>query len=222
MTKVVIAIPARFESVRLPGKPLRRLAGRPLIAHVIDRAREVGDLPIIVATDDMRIAEVAESFGVQVCLTDSEHPSGSDRLAECAQRMGLSDDTVLINLQGDEPLMPAICMRQVARLLVEHPEAAIATLATPIADSASMFDPNVVKVVCDRKGRALYFSRAPIPWARNAFADGGRRLPAGLGARRHMGRRVAKVQPATAIDIGARGVARAAACAGKRSADRRR
>ncbi len=202
MTKVVIAIPARFESVRLPGKPLRALAGRPLIAHVIDRAREVGDLPIIVATEDMRIAEVAESLGVQVCLTDPNHRSGSDRLSECAKRMNLSKDTVLVNLQGDEPLMPALCMRQVAKLLIDHPEAAIATLATPITDAKSLFDPNVVKVVCDRSGYALYFSRAPVPWARDAFANDQRRLPAGLGARRHIGLyayRVGALQQFTAL-----------------------
>ncbi|MCB1606674.1 MAG: 3-deoxy-manno-octulosonate cytidylyltransferase [Xanthomonadales bacterium] len=187
MTKVVIAIPARFQSVRLPGKPLRRLAGRPLIAHVIDRAREAGDLPIIVATDDMRIAEVAETFGVQVCLTDADHPSGSDRLSECARRMNYGKDTILVNLQGDEPLMPAACLMQVAKLLHDHPEAAIATLATPITDANSLFDPNVVKVVCDQQGYALYFSRAPVPWARDAFAKDRQRLPAGLGARRHIG-----------------------------------
>ncbi|MCB1627525.1 MAG: 3-deoxy-manno-octulosonate cytidylyltransferase [Xanthomonadales bacterium] len=187
MSRVVIAIPARFGASRLPGKPLRLIAGSPLIAHVIARAQSVGQVRVVVATDDLRIAEVAERAGVEACLTSPEHRSGSDRLAECAERLGLSDDTVLVNLQGDEPLMPAACLRQVAQLLARHPQAAIATLAAPIDDAEQLFDPNVVKVVCDKQGFARYFSRAPIPYARDAFAVTQTELPAGLPAQRHIG-----------------------------------
>lgn len=187
MTEVVIAIPARFGASRLPGKPLRMIAGLPLVAHVIARAQAVGKVRVVVATDDLRIAEVGERMGVEACLTSAEHRSGSDRLAECADRLGLSDDTVLVNLQGDEPLMPPACLKQVARLLVRHPQAAIATLAEAIHEAEQLFDPNVVKVVCDQAGFARYFSRAPIPYARDAFALTQTELPEGLPARRHVG-----------------------------------
>lgn len=187
MSEVVIAIPARFGSSRLPGKPLRLLAGEPLIAHVIRRAQSVGRVRVVVATDDLRIAAIAERMGVAACLTRTDHVSGSDRLAECAERLGLADDTILVNLQGDEPLMPAACLTQVARALLKHPDAAIATLAERIEDAESLFDPNVVKVVCDRAGYARYFSRAPIPYARDAFAVTQAELPKGLPALRHIG-----------------------------------
>jgi 3-deoxy-manno-octulosonate cytidylyltransferase (CMP-KDO synthetase) len=187
MSEVVIAIPARFGSSRLPGKPLRLLAGEPLIAHVIRRAQSVGRVRVVVATDDLRIAAVAERMGVAACLTRADHVSGSDRLAECADRLGLADDTILVNLQGDEPLMPASCLTQVAKALLKHPDAAIATLAERIEDAETLFDPNVVKVVCDRAGHARYFSRAPIPYARDAFAVTQAALPKGLPALRHIG-----------------------------------
>ncbi len=187
MSEVVIAIPARFGSSRLPGKPLRLLAGEPLIAHVIRRAQALGRVRVVVATDDMRIAEVAERMGVEACLTRADHVSGSDRLAECADRLGLADDTILVNLQGDEPLMPQACLAQVAKALLKHPEAAIATLVERISEAEQLFDPNVVKVVCDRAGFARYFSRAPIPYARDAFALTQAELPRGLPALRHIG-----------------------------------
>lgn len=187
MAEVVIAIPARFGASRLPGKPLRMIAGLPLVAHVIARAQAVGKVRVVVATDDLRIAEIGERMGVEACLTSAEHRSGSDRLAECADRLGLADDTVLVNLQGDEPLMPPACLKQVARLLARHPQAAIATLAEAISEAEQLFDPNVVKVVCDQAGFARYFSRAPIPYARDAFALTQTELPEGLPARRHVG-----------------------------------
>lgn len=182
-----IVIPARHASTRLPGKPLLALAGKPLLQWVYERACGCGADQVVVATDDQRIADVGVGFGAQVMLTASTHETGTDRIAEVAARCGWPDDQVVVNLQGDEPLMPAALVRQAAALLAAHAQADIATLAAPLQDVAALLDPNVVKVVTDRDGRALYFSRAPIPWHRDA-------APAGLasqrshdGARRHIG-----------------------------------
>jgi 3-deoxy-manno-octulosonate cytidylyltransferase (CMP-KDO synthetase) len=182
-----VVIPARYGSSRLPGKPLRPLAGRPMVEHVHRRACESGAAQVVIATDDARIETAARSFGADVVMTSPEHPSGTDRLAEVVERMGWADDAVVVNLQGDEPLMPPALVRQVAGNLAAHADAAIATLYTPIENAAEFFDPNVVKLVGDADGYALYFSRAPIPWARDAFAVDRGRLPAGLSARRHLG-----------------------------------
>ena len=167
-----VAIPARYASTRLPGKPLRLLAGQPLLQHVYRRALASGALEVVIATDDSRIREVAEGFGAVVCMTASEHPSGTDRLAEVADRRGWPDDDIIVNLQGDEPQMPAALVRQVAAALEARPEAGIATACTRIRRLEEVFDPNVVKVVRDALGDASYFSRAPIPWHREAFATG--------------------------------------------------
>lgn len=172
-----VVIPARYAASRLPGKPLRELAGRPLVEHAWRCARRSGAAQVIVATDDERIAEAARDFGAQVCMTDPGHASGTDRIAEVAAAIGLDDDAVVVNLQSDEPLMPPALLDQVAAEALGDAEASIATLCTPIADADELFDPNVVKVVFDRRGHALYFSRAPIPWARDAFAQGARVLP---------------------------------------------
>ncbi|MCP5451058.1 MAG: 3-deoxy-manno-octulosonate cytidylyltransferase [Gammaproteobacteria bacterium] len=168
-----VAIPARYASTRLPGKPLRLLAGQPLLQHVYRRALASGALEVVIATDDSRIREVAEGFGAVVCMTAPEHPSGTDRLAEVADRRGWPDDDIIVNLQGDEPQMPAALVRQVAAALEARPEAGIATACTRIRRLEEVFDPNVVKVVRDALGDASYFSRAPIPWHREAFASGG-------------------------------------------------
>ena len=168
-----VAIPARYASTRLPGKPLRRLAGRPLLQHVYQQALVSGALEVVIATDDFRIRDVAKGFGAVVCMTAPEHPSGTDRLAEVVDRHGWPDDDIIVNLQGDEPQMPASLVRQVAAALEAHPEAGIATACTPIRRLDEVFDPNVVKVVRDALGDASYFSRAPIPWHREAFATGG-------------------------------------------------
>lgn len=185
-----VAIPARYASTRLPGKPLRLLAGRPLIEHVHRQALASGALEVVIATDDSRIREVAEGFGAAVCMTSPGHPSGTDRLAEVAARLGWPDDAIVVNLQGDEPRMPPALVRQVAAGLEEHPDAGIATACARIREPAELFDPNAVKVVRDALGYALYFSRAPIPWHREAFGtDGGglTALPAGTVWFRHIG-----------------------------------
>jgi 3-deoxy-manno-octulosonate cytidylyltransferase (CMP-KDO synthetase) len=167
----VVAIPARFAASRLPGKPLRLLGGTPLVLRVAERALQAGAREVWVATDDTRIADALQGLPtVRVAMTASSHASGTDRLAECATQAGWSDDTLVVNLQGDEPFAPAEGIRTVAEALV-HSGAEMATLATPVEDAASLFDPNVVKVVRSENLDALYFSRAPIPWHRDAFAQ---------------------------------------------------
>ncbi|WP_444678064.1 3-deoxy-manno-octulosonate cytidylyltransferase [Halomonas sp. E19] len=166
----IAVVPARFGSSRLPGKPLLDIAGEPMVAHVWRRAGESAAERVVVATDDERIREALKPYGAEVILTRSDHPSGTDRLAEVAERLGLADDAVLVNVQGDEPLIPPRLIDQVAQRLHDDPGASIATLAEPIGDVETLFNPNVVKVVRSLAGRALYFSRAPIPWDREAFA----------------------------------------------------
>lgn len=169
MTAFKVAIPARYASSRLPGKPLIDLAGKPMIQHVYERALKSGAEEVVIATDDQRIFDAAESFGAEVCMTSSDHHSGSDRLAELAELRNWSDDTIIVNLQGDEPLTPQSILKQAARGLDEHPDAGIATLCTPITSASQLYDPHTVKVVRDHSGYALYFSRAPIPWERDAL-----------------------------------------------------
>lgn len=183
----IVAIPARYGSTRLPGKPLRLLGGEPLIVHVARRARDAGAAHVVVATDDARIAAaLSGSPDIEVCLTRTDHASGSDRLAECAATLGWPDDAVIVNLQGDEPFAPAAGINAVASALVED-GSDMATLATQIESAEQWFDPNCVKVVRDLRGRALYFSRAPVPWARDALARDRTVLPAGIEALRHIG-----------------------------------
>lgn len=166
----VVAIPARYAASRLPGKPLRLIGGTPLVLRVAERALLAGAREVWVATDDSRIVEALAGLeGVRVAMTASDHASGTDRLAECAQQAGWSDDTLVVNLQGDEPFAPAEGIRAVAEALV-YSGAHMATLATPVEDAQTLFDPNVVKVVRQQNLDALYFSRAPIPWHRDAFA----------------------------------------------------
>ncbi|MBA2778611.1 3-deoxy-manno-octulosonate cytidylyltransferase [Billgrantia kenyensis] len=166
----IAVIPARFGSSRLPGKPLLDIAGEPMVAHVWRQAGKSAASRVVVATDDTRIRDALLPVGAEVVMTRADHPSGTDRLAEVAERLGLADDAVLVNVQGDEPLIPPQLIDQVARRLHDDPEASIATLAEPIGDIETLFNPNVVKVVRALSGRALYFSRAPIPWDREAFA----------------------------------------------------
>jgi 3-deoxy-manno-octulosonate cytidylyltransferase (CMP-KDO synthetase) len=182
-----IVIPARHASARLPGKPLLPLAGKPMIQWVHERAADCGAAEVVVATDDARIAAVATAFGADVAMTSSAHETGTDRIAEVAERRGWSADDLVVNLQGDEPLMPAALVRQVAALLARHATADIATLAGPLAGIEAFMDPNVVKVVTGAAGRALYFSRAPIPWNRDAAPQGLANQRAFDGARRHIG-----------------------------------
>ena len=182
----IVAIPARYASTRLPGKPLRLLGGEPLIAHVARRARAAGAAQVVVATDDARIVAALADSNIEVCLTRADHASGSDRLAECAVSLGWPDDAVVVNLQGDEPFAPASGINAVAGALVED-GADMATLAAPIESAREWFDPNCVKVVRDVRGRALYFSRAPVPWARDALARDRTVVPEGLEVLRHIG-----------------------------------
>jgi 3-deoxy-manno-octulosonate cytidylyltransferase (CMP-KDO synthetase) len=182
-----VIIPARYGATRLPGKPLIKINGRPLIQHVYERARASAAEIIVVATDDARVAEVATAFGAQVCMTASHHPSGSDRIAEVLDRLHWPEEACVVNLQGDEPCMPPTLINQVAMALQEHADAAMTTLATPIRDRAQVFDPNSVKVVTDAAGYALYFSRAPIPWHRDRFLRDGDALPKTAAWLRHIG-----------------------------------
>lgn len=182
----IVAIPARHAASRLPGKPLRLLAGEPLVLHVARCALAAGAREVWVAADDSRIAEALQGSGVQVAMTSVEHVSGTDRLAECARIAGWDDDTVVVNLQGDEPFAPAAGIRAVAELL-QASDAAMATLAAPITDIDTLLDPNTVKLVRDARGHALYFSRAPIPWPRDAFANDRDCLPGGYVWLRHIG-----------------------------------
>lgn len=156
-------IPARFGSTRLPGKPLLEIAGQPMIQRVYARAASSRAQRVLVATDDQRIADVVRGFGGECVMTASDHPTGTDRLAEVADLLGLSADAIVVNVQGDEPLLPASAIHQVASMLETHPEASIATLCEPIQDESEIDDPNQVKVVRSQSGRALYFSRSRIP-----------------------------------------------------------
>ncbi|MCJ8169122.1 3-deoxy-manno-octulosonate cytidylyltransferase [Atopomonas sediminilitoris] len=182
-----VVIPARYASSRLPGKPLQLIAGLPMIQHVWQQAQQSGAARVVVATDDPRIEAACVAFGAEVVMTRAEHNSGTDRLAEVADALGLADDALVVNVQGDEPLIPPAIIDQVAANLAANPQAGIATLAEPIGDSASLFNPNVVKVVSNAQGLALTFSRAPLPWARDAFAQDQQQLPAGVPFRRHIG-----------------------------------
>jgi 3-deoxy-manno-octulosonate cytidylyltransferase (CMP-KDO synthetase) len=179
-------IPARLASTRLPRKALADLGGRPMVVRVAERARESGAERVCVATDHREIAQAVEQAGFEVVMTRADHATGTDRIAEVVDRFGLDDGTIVVNIQGDEPLIEPGLVRTVATLLAETPEAAIATACHPIRSSEEFFDPNAVKVVLDSAGLARYFSRAPIPWARDAFAAS-RTLPAGLPCHRHIG-----------------------------------
>ena len=185
--KFTVVIPARFASARLPGKPLLDIAGKPMIQHVYERALESGAERVVIATDESKIEVAAKEFGAQVCMTGVHHRSGTERLSEVVENLGLGADEIVVNLQGDEPLMPPALVQQVAQNLNDHPLASVATLAEPIHSATELFDPNVVKVVSDEVGYALYFSRAPIPWNRDAFAKTKEELPEGSRYLRHIG-----------------------------------
>jgi 3-deoxy-manno-octulosonate cytidylyltransferase (CMP-KDO synthetase) len=181
-----VVIPARHASTRLPGKPLLPIAGKPMVVRVAEQAAQSGAQQIWIATDHPAIADAVGASGFNVCLTRDDHPSGTDRLAEVVTQQGWSDDTIVVNVQGDEPLIPPPLIRAVAEHLHRHPECAIATAAHAIHDEVAMRNPNVVKTVLDKNGNALYFSRAPIPWPRDAFAANAG-LPQGLPVLRHIG-----------------------------------
>ncbi len=186
-TDFTVVIPARYGSSRFPGKPLKVIAGKPMVQLVWEQARKSSAQRVVVATDDVRIFEACQAFGAEVLMTRDEHNSGTDRLAEVATQLVLSADAIVVNVQGDEPMIPPAVIDQVASNLAAHPEAGISTLAEPIDDVAALFNPTVVKVSSDINGLALTFSRAPLPWARDALAANRDELPAGVPLRRHIG-----------------------------------
>jgi 3-deoxy-manno-octulosonate cytidylyltransferase (CMP-KDO synthetase) len=166
-----VVIPARYASTRLPGKPLADIAGSPMIVHVVRQALASGAREVVVATDDARVQRAIVDRGFDAVLTRTDHQSGSDRVMEVVSAKGWPDEHIVINVQGDEPLIPPAVIRQVAQLLIDAPSLLVATLCEAIDDTARLFDPNVVKLVRDVAGRARYFSRAPIPWRRDDFAQ---------------------------------------------------
>jgi 3-deoxy-manno-octulosonate cytidylyltransferase (CMP-KDO synthetase) len=187
MVDFVALIPARLGSTRLARKPLVDLGGIPMVVRVAQRAAQSGAARVVVAADDAEILEACRSHGVQAVLTATTHATGTDRLAEACRLLGLHGSDLVVNVQGDEPLIPPDLIAQVACLLAANPDCAIATAAHALHDAKEFFSPHVVKVVTDRHGHALYFSRAPIPWARDAFALDRSVLPANLTVLRHMG-----------------------------------
>jgi 3-deoxy-manno-octulosonate cytidylyltransferase (CMP-KDO synthetase) len=182
-----VVIPARYASTRLPGKPLADIAGKPMIVRVVEAALNCGASEIVVATDDARVSAAVAAHGHLAVMTRGDHPSGTDRIAEVAVQRGWSDDTIVVNVQGDEPLIDPALIASVARALDDDREASIATAAHVIRDMAEFLDPNVVKVVTAANGRALYFSRAPIPWHRDGLARQHEIMPADMMVRRHIG-----------------------------------
>jgi 3-deoxy-manno-octulosonate cytidylyltransferase (CMP-KDO synthetase) len=183
--KFTVIIPARLASTRLPGKPLADLGGKPMVVRVAERAALSGATRIVVATDHADIAAACAAHGIEVGMTRADHPSGTDRIAEVARALNLAPDEVVVNLQGDEPLIDPLLLAACARRI--SADVPMATCAHPIDNAADVFNPNVVKVVLDKAGRALYFSRAAIPWHRDGFAADQSQLPAGYAPLRHIG-----------------------------------
>ena len=182
-----IIIPARFASTRLPGKPLRDICGKPMIAHVIEQAKKSDAEEVIVATDSLEIAEAIAKIDVRVCITREDHQSGTERLSEVIEQLGFDDDQILINLQGDEPMMPPVCLNQVGHALEEDTNVKMATLCTPLTNIEELFDPHAVKVVRDINNFALYFTRAAVPWSRDCFNETPREMPLNQDYQRHIG-----------------------------------
>jgi 3-deoxy-manno-octulosonate cytidylyltransferase (CMP-KDO synthetase) len=191
-----VIIPARFASSRLPGKPLMEIAGKPMIQHVWERAKESDASRVVIATEDQRVLEACQKFGADVVMTLATHESGTDRLQEVVAKLGLADEDIVVNVQGDEPLIPREAIAQVANNLALNTQAGISTLGEAITDQATVFNPNAVKAVCDRAGFALYFSRAPMPWCRDEWStdalaseqrDGQGGLPDAAPFMRHIG-----------------------------------
>ena len=187
MTAFRAVVPARYASTRLPGKPLADIGGKPMVVRVVEAALKSGAFEVWVATDDSRVSDAVLAHGHRVAMTRADHASGTDRIAEVAEQFGWLDDDIVVNVQGDEPLLDPTLVAAVAQALAADAEAAIATAAHAIDDIVEFMNPNVVKVVADAAGRALYFSRAPMPWHRDGFAADRQVLPAGFGARRHIG-----------------------------------
>lgn len=187
MSDYKIVIPARYASSRLPGKPLIDLAGKPMVQHVYERALEAGASEVLVATDDERIRDAVGNFGGKVIMTSPEHENGTERIAEVAAIMGWDDDTVIVNLQGDEPLIPRSLIEQTADGLLQNPDAGMSSVCTPITTAHDAFDPNVVKVVLNKRSFALYFSRASIPWDRDQYKVTQAEVTGRMPVYRHIG-----------------------------------
>jgi 3-deoxy-manno-octulosonate cytidylyltransferase (CMP-KDO synthetase) len=187
MLDFTVIIPARYASSRFPGKPLADIAGKPMVVHVAQRAAQSGAAEVLIATDHPGIAAAAKQYGFEAVMTRGDHASGTDRVAEVSLQRDHAGHHVVVNIQGDEPLIAPGLIREVAQNLLDHADAAVSTACHPIRDAADITNPNVVKVVLDHQGYALYFSRAPIPYARDAFAGGIASVPAGLPAYRHIG-----------------------------------
>lgn len=185
--KFTVVIPARYASQRLPGKPLLDIAGQSMIERVYRCAKRSAAERVLVATDHPEIKKVVEGFGGEAVMTSATHPSGTDRLHEVVQILGLDDDAIIVNVQGDEPLIPPVVINQVAFNLDRNPQASAASLSEAIEDLATVFDPNAVKVVSDNQGFALYFSRASIPWLRDSYGTANESLPPYQLAQRHIG-----------------------------------
>jgi 3-deoxy-manno-octulosonate cytidylyltransferase (CMP-KDO synthetase) len=183
----IVVIPARYASTRLPGKMLADLAGKPMVLRVAEQALASKAARVVIATDHPDIAQAARTGGVETLMTRADHASGTDRLAEVVAQMNLPNDTIVVNVQGDEPLMDPGLINRVAQQLSQDTEAVIATCASPLTDADSFFNPNVVKVVCDHRGRGMYFSRAPIPWDREKFNSEHRTLASDFPALHHIG-----------------------------------
>jgi 3-deoxy-manno-octulosonate cytidylyltransferase (CMP-KDO synthetase) len=183
----VVVIPARYASTRLPGKALLDIAGKPMVVHVAERARDSGASEVWVATDDERVLREVQRHGHRCLMTEPTHASGTDRIAEVAAARGWPQETIVVNVQGDEPRIAPGLIREVAETLERHPGAAMSTACHPLQRAVDLFDPNVVKVVMNARGDALYFSRATIPWARDAFARDRNAIPADLPVYRHIG-----------------------------------
>lgn len=182
-----IVIPARYASSRLPGKPLADLAGKPMVVRVAERAARSGAAEVLIATDHEEVSAAVERHGFAAVMTRVDHASGTDRIAEVVAQRGWDDDVLVVNVQGDEPFIEPELINQVAGELAVDADAAVATACHPVGSVEEFFNPNVVKVVCDVRGHALYFSRAPIPWPRDAFAADRAQLPKDLPAKRHIG-----------------------------------
>ncbi len=181
----IVVIPARYSSTRLPGKPLLDIAGKPMIQHVWEQARKSTATSVVIATDHQGIYDVATAFGAQVCMTSENHESGTDRLQEVVNKLGCDDEQVVVNVQGDEPLIPPEVINQVAGLMQQDTQ--MATLYEEIQGAEQVFDPNVVKIVSNNNSDALYFSRSPIPWFREGFATDKNQLPELIKYKRHIG-----------------------------------
>ena len=192
MSNFFVVVPARYASTRLPGKPLADIAGKPMVVRVLESAAASGAAGLWAATDHADVLAAVEQHGFKAVMTSPDCASGTDRLAEVATQLGWNDEAVVVNVQGDEPLIDPALIQSTAQALFDHPEASMATVCHPIHDASEVFNPNVVKVVTDKNGLALYFSRAPIPWARDEWASienvqGMQTLPANMQVMRHVG-----------------------------------